>query len=111
MHRLTADSSGGSIKSQSVWELSNEVILKPHSSPHDVILVATLEGHKEIKCHKCILVTRSGQLQSNNYYHFYNCFFSLHRLFPEHVVNGLERGELKLRFILYHFLFFCSLLL
>ena len=63
MHRLTADSSGGSIKSQSVWELSNEVILKPHSSPHDVILVATLEGHKEIKCHKCILVTRSGQLQ------------------------------------------------
>ena len=63
MHRLTADSSGGSIKSQSVWELSNEVVLRPHSSPHDVILVATVEGHKEIKCHKCILVTRSGQLQ------------------------------------------------
>ena len=111
MHRLTADSSGGSIKSQSVWELSNEVILRPHSSPHDVILVATVEGHKEIKCHKCILVTRSGQLQIIIIITFIIVIFFLHRLFPEHVVNGLERGELKLHFILYHFLFFCSLLL
>ena len=110
MHRLTADSSGGSIKSQSVWELSNEVILKPHSSPHDVILVATLEGHKEIKCHKCILVTRSGQLQIIIIITFIIVIF-LHRLFPEHVVNGLERGELKLHFILYHLLSSCSLLL
>ena len=35
-------------------------ILKRNSVPYDVVLV-TEEG-KEIGCHKCVLVARSGQL-------------------------------------------------
>uniref|UniRef100_A0A1X7V048 BTB domain-containing protein n=1 Tax=Amphimedon queenslandica TaxID=400682 RepID=A0A1X7V048_AMPQE len=62
--RLTFGSSGGSVRSQSVLELHQDVLLKLHSSPHDVILVATVEGDKEIKCHKCILVARSDYFQS-----------------------------------------------
>ena len=59
---MTFGSSGGSVKSQSVLELNQDIFLKPDSSPHDVILVAKLEGDKAIRCHKCILVARSGKI-------------------------------------------------
>ena len=104
---MTFGSSGGSVKSQSVLELNQDIFLKPHSSPHDVILVATLEGDKEIRCHKCILVARSGKI----FIYLFIYLFIFFRLFSEHVANGMERGgRVNYYFCLSCLLFFSLLL-